>query len=132
MNCMAAHTTPTVARPGPVCTNCAIRKSTLYPRVSKTGEGRSFYSGSAKRGEQSHFIPADDEPYTLVWCWVESLSDTNGDCVVNISDLANVLSHFGLRERTTLAPHNGDVKFDNEIDIEDLAMVLSAIGQACA
>ena len=57
--------------------------------------------------------------------------DTNADCVVDISDLANVLSNFGLRERTTIAPLNGDVNFDGQTDIEDLATILNAFGANC-
>lgn len=57
--------------------------------------------------------------------------DTYADCVVNISDLTNVLSHFGLRERTAIAPLNGDVTFDGVTDFQDLGLVLSAFGLVC-
>lgn len=53
--------------------------------------------------------------------------DTNGDNVVDLSDLAQVISEFG----QVGAGFAGDVDGDGDVDLSDLALVLGVFGSAC-
>lgn len=53
--------------------------------------------------------------------------DTNGDGQVDITDVGNVLSDFGL----TGPGLPGDVDGDNDVDVADLGTVLAAFGAPC-
>ncbi len=53
--------------------------------------------------------------------------DTDGNRVVDLADLATVLSQFG-RPGTDLA---GDVNGDGEVSLPDLAIVLALFGTSC-
>lgn len=53
--------------------------------------------------------------------------DLDGNNAVDISDLAILLSQFGLSG----PGHSADINHDNNVDISDLAMLLSAFGLPC-
>ncbi len=54
--------------------------------------------------------------------------DLNGDLVVDLSDLATLLTNFGL---APALPEDGDVDFDGDVDVSDLAGLLAAFGSNC-
>lgn len=56
-------------------------------------------------------------------------ADLNGDCHVDLTDLATLLSHFGSASGQTLA--GGDVDGDGDVDLTDLANLLSRFGLSC-
>ncbi|MBI5863735.1 MAG: hypothetical protein HZB38_04360 [Planctomycetes bacterium] len=58
---------------------------------------------------------------TPVW----KLGDLSGDCIVNLDDLLCLLSDFGTTADT---PPRGDVDLDGDVDIADLALLLSNWG----
>lgn len=53
--------------------------------------------------------------------------DTNGDSVVDIEDLANVLAVFGEPGPGSV----GDTDGDGDTDLDDLSQVLANFGEAC-
>ncbi len=55
-------------------------------------------------------------------------ADTNGDGVVDLSDLATLLANFGSTEATS---SQGDLDGDGDVDLSDLAALLAAFGQTC-
>lgn len=54
--------------------------------------------------------------------------DLDGDCDVDISDLAVLLSHYGT---PSPSPADGDLDGDGDVDIVDLAAMLSNYGRPC-
>ena len=54
--------------------------------------------------------------------------DTNGDCVVDLSDLSALLANFG---EPGLGLAAGDVNNDGVTDLSDLAVVLGQFGEGC-
>jgi serine protease AprX len=59
----------------------------------------------------------------------ECVGDLNGDCGVDLGDLANLLSHFGESGATHA---DGDLNFDGLVDLTDLALMLAGFGTACS
>jgi hypothetical protein len=55
--------------------------------------------------------------------------DVNGDRVVDLTDLATLLSHYGMPSGAT--PGDGDLDGDGDVDLNDLAVLLSRFGAAC-
>lgn len=55
--------------------------------------------------------------------------DLNGDGQVDIADLAQLLSNFGMAAGAT--PEDGDSDGDGDVDIADLAFLLSNFGVNC-
>jgi hypothetical protein len=55
--------------------------------------------------------------------------DVNNDRVVNLQDLAVLLSNFGLTGSAT--PAQGDLNGDQDVDISDLALLLAHFGTTC-
>ncbi len=55
--------------------------------------------------------------------------DLNGDCVVDLVDLAHILSHYG---ETGVPPGYGDLDADGDVDLSDLAILLTYYGQTCS
>lgn len=55
--------------------------------------------------------------------------DTNGDGVVDLTDLAQLLGNFGMLSGATVA--NGDFDFDGDVDLADLSLLLSNFGVPC-
>jgi Ca2+-binding EF-hand superfamily protein len=55
--------------------------------------------------------------------------DLNDDGQVNISDLATLLSNYGLTGGATY--EQGDLDGDGDIDLSDLANLLSVYGAIC-
>lgn len=60
--------------------------------------------------------------------WVVCDGDVDGNLIVDIEDVAAVISNWG----AVGAGVTGDVNGDEIVDIQDLAAVLSAFGKACA
>lgn len=60
---------------------------------------------------------------------IACLGDTDGDSDVDLSDLAQLLSHFGQQRGGEYA--NGDFDGDGDIDLSDLASLLSRFGTTC-
>lgn len=55
--------------------------------------------------------------------------DINGDSVVDLLDLAGLLSGFGITGGATL--EDGDLNGDGNVDLGDLTLLLSAFGSTC-
>ena len=55
--------------------------------------------------------------------------DLNGDGIVGLSDLAILLSNYGMAAGATYA--NGDIDGDGDVDLSDLAALLSVYGILC-
>lgn len=63
--------------------------------------------------------------YVFEFC----LGDLNGDDAVNLSDLAGLLSNYGMTSGATY--YNGDLDGDGDVDLPDLAALLAVYGTAC-
>ena len=59
----------------------------------------------------------------------ECPGDLNGDGVVNLQDLAQLLAHYGLAWGATYA--DGDLDEDYDVDLADLATLLALYGTTC-
>lgn len=57
------------------------------------------------------------------------IGDINADGVVNLADLAVLLSNFG---STGVGQADGDVDHDNDVDLADLALLLAHFGESCS
>lgn len=55
--------------------------------------------------------------------------DVNGDHLINLDDLAQLLGHYGATSGATYA--QGDLDEDGDIDLDDLAEMLSVYGNPC-
>ena len=55
--------------------------------------------------------------------------DLNDDCVINLSDLAQLLAYYGTTSGAT--PEQGDLDGDGDIDLSDLAALLAVYGTEC-
>jgi hypothetical protein len=71
------------------------------------------------------------ERVTAYWArWMPSLSgDVNIDGDVDIADLYDLLSHYGMSQDAT--PRDGDTDADGDVDLADLANLLGAFGATC-
>lgn len=63
-------------------------------------------------------------------------ADSNGDGVVDLGDLNEVLAHFGEGTQPPIGPNPiipeaGDLNGDNRVDLADLNIVLAEFGQPC-
>ena len=60
----------------------------------------------------------------------ESLTgDLDGDCDVDLADLATLLASYGTTQGAT--PEQGDLDGDGDVDLSDLATLLAAYGSSC-
>jgi len=55
--------------------------------------------------------------------------DLDGDWNVDLSDLGQLLSHYGMTNGATYA--DGDLDFDSDVDLTDLAALLAVYGTTC-
>ena len=55
--------------------------------------------------------------------------DLDGDCDVDLSDLATLLGNYGATSGMSYA--DGDVDNDGDVDLQDLAALLGQYGTAC-
>ena len=55
--------------------------------------------------------------------------DIDGDCDVDLADLATMLSNFGLSSNATYA--HGDLDGDGDVDLSDLSGLLANFGMTC-
>lgn len=88
------------------------------------------------RGMFSQFDPTP--PYTAGYelqprdrsdVWPFLTGDVTMDCVVDISDLSQLLANFGAHE--DVGPIDGDLNLNGTVDINDLAMLLGGFGSEC-
>ena len=59
----------------------------------------------------------------------DCVGDLNGDRVVNLDDLAQLLSHYAATGDVSY--YMGDLDFDGDVDLDDLAEMLSRYGDTC-
>lgn len=95
--------------------------------------GWYLYTANAVSPDGTIVCGAGRNPSGQTEAWVAHLprpcfEDLTGDHNVDLVDVAILLSHFGL----TIATHaEGDVDFDGDVDLGDLAMILAAYGKVC-
>lgn len=61
--------------------------------------------------------------------WPYLVGDVTMDCVVDISDLSQLLANFGAIEN--VGPIDGDLNLNGTVDINDLALLLGGFGTSC-
>ncbi len=59
----------------------------------------------------------------------QDAADVNGDCVIDLFDLATLLGNFGTPDGAAL--EDGDLDGDGDVDLTDLVVILSAFGNDC-
>ena len=57
--------------------------------------------------------------------------DLNGDCQVNLTDLATMLANFGLGPVPPVPASGGDTDGDGDVDLTDLSRLLARFGANC-
>lgn len=72
--------------------------------------------------------PAASQCGNLAGC---GLGDANADCRVDLNDLQLVLRRFGLTNRGGVSPLDGDLDFDGQTNLSDLALLLTSFGSQC-
>ncbi len=70
----------------------------------------------------------DDLLVQVQTCQNPCPGDLDGDRVVDLTDLAILLSNFGI---TGATPDQGDFDGDGDVDLSDLSVLLNAFGQTC-
>jgi hypothetical protein len=97
-----------------------------------TGDASSAYVNSLyfvdhalTPAEIAGFGPADADGISPAPC----PGDVNGDAVVDLTDLATLLAHFGAASGAT--PADGNLDGDGDVDLADLTQLLSHFGSAC-
>ena len=60
---------------------------------------------------------------------VRLLGDLDYDADVDLSDLAQLLGHYGMTSGATY--EDGDLDGDEDVDLSDLASLLSVYGTSC-
>ncbi len=79
-------------------------------------------------GDASFFDPTGVEFDGVLIYQRRPAGDINGDCTVDLNDLATLLSNFGL---TGLGFEDGDTDLDGDVDLSDLSILLSTFGASC-
>ena len=59
-------------------------------------------------------------------------TDTNGDCIVDVADLSQVITAWGQTCASVGATPPGDVNGDCAVGLEDLGLVIVQWGRTCA
>jgi hypothetical protein len=66
---------------------------------------------------------------TVTLTYMSCIGDVNGDGQIDLSDLAILLSNYGMTEEAEL--EDGDLDGDGDVDLEDLAALLAHYGSVC-
>jgi len=95
---------------------------------TNTGDGSVLVVGQTAIGLASS--ATDDAELGAVPCWFDTcLGDLNGDGVVDLADLALMLSNYGQSSGQTY--EDGDLDGDGDVDLSDLALMLSVYDTVC-
>ena len=94
---------------------------------SSTNDGSIFVFGQLATGVVSD--ASDEVDQGVIPCWRICPGDINGDGVIDLSDLAILLSNFGTAAGAQ--PSDGDIDGDGDVDLSDLAVMLSLFGTFC-
>lgn len=79
----------------------------------------------------SYMLQAYTDPQRHTWdndC-IPCPGDLNGDMMVNLSDLAQLLGNYGMTSGATY--EDGDLDGDGDVDLSDLAALLGVYGTSC-
>ena len=78
---------------------------------------------------QAHSAAGASNVATVTLVYWECVGDLNGDGQVDLSDLAQLLSGYGLTGGAEY--EDGDLDGDVDVDLEDLAALLAHYGDIC-
>ena len=95
-----------------------MRRATLFGRHLVAG-GKAVHANTMGRGADAYAY----EVYTLC------LGDLDGDDDIDLSDLAELLGHYGTTSGATY--EDGDLDEDGDVDLTDLAALLGVYGNTC-
>jgi len=92
------------------------------------------FFGSLPTSEQLAYVTNAIPLYRMVYIMLDANvygceADINADNVVDLRDLATLLSHFGSASGAT--HEQGDLDADGDVDLADLALLLDAFGAIC-
>lgn len=100
------------------------------PGVTGGGGSAAFHNGKVfiKRGGDPE-APYNDDLWIIESVFDRLEGDTDGDCDVDLADLATLLASYGATAGATYT--NGDFDQDGDVDLGDLATLLSSYGVSC-
>ncbi len=110
-----------------------VRGDVAWPVVSGGGsvlaDGSVTVIGQPVIGVVAGAI--DEAEQGVVPCWFTACAgDVDGDALVDLNDLAILLTNFGAPAGAVRG--DGDLDGDGDVDISDLAVLLTLFGTACA
>ncbi|MFN0134783.1 MAG: hypothetical protein ACKVS9_01555 [Phycisphaerae bacterium] len=97
----------------------------IGPGYSLGGDGRAFVEATLTPSGGGAAIEAI-VAFRLPIC----VGDTNGDEVINLTDLSSLLSNFGV-SAPNLTRADGDLDCDGDVDLTDLSRLLAVFGSPC-
>ena len=78
---------------------------------------------------QVHSAAGSSNVATVTLMYISCIGDLNDDGVVDLSDLAELLAHYGMTSEAEY--EDGDLDGDGDVDLSDLAELLGHYGNVC-
>ncbi|MFQ5805794.1 MAG: hypothetical protein ACE5I3_05020 [Phycisphaerae bacterium] len=113
----------------------AVGNNTVYLTATRGDDGIPYFAYDLSQGPNGTWVPFT-QPYPnyhstggAAWIPVACPGDLDGDSDVDLADLAQLLSNYGMASGAEY--EDGDLDLDGDVDLADLAALLSVYGTTC-